>query len=74
MNDQETAEVRNALLLAGGAAFMVFGAGLIMAHPAIRRTVLANLIPLLPHLQEPVKAGVAGVLPDVERYLRLRAM
>jgi hypothetical protein len=74
VNDQENADVRNALLLAGGAALLVLGAGVIMAHPDIRRSVLASLAPLLPTLQEPTKAGVGAALPDVERYMRLRAM
>jgi hypothetical protein len=74
VSDQENADVRNALLLAGGAALLVLGAGLVMAHPAVRRSVLASLTPLLPNLQEPTTLGVGAALPDVERYLRLRAM
>jgi hypothetical protein len=74
MNNQENAEAANMVLAAGGLALMVFGAGLLMAHPVIRRTVMTTLGPLLPALQEPLRTGAAGVLPDVERYLKLRAM
>jgi hypothetical protein len=74
MNDHENSETRNTLLVAGGAALLVLGAGLIMAHPRVRQTVLASLAPLLPELQAPLQASVNKVLPDVERYLKLRAM
>jgi len=74
MSDHANSETRDTLFLAGGAALMIFGAGLIMAHPLVRRTVLASLQPLLPEIQGPLKAGVARVLPDVERYLKIRGM
>ncbi len=74
MNNTENAEVTNALLLAGGAALMVFGAGMLLAHPVVRKTVMASLTPLLPELQEPFRNGAAHVLPDIERYLKLRGM
>jgi hypothetical protein len=74
MNDHENLEARNTLLVAGGVALMVLGAGLVMAHPRVRQTVLASVTPLLPELQGPLKASVNKVLPDVERYLRLRSM
>jgi hypothetical protein len=74
VQDQENSDVRNALLLAGGAAMLVLGTGMVMAHPAIRRGVLASLLPLFPALQDPAKAGLGASLPDVQRYLRLRAM
>ena len=74
MSDTENEEMTKALLLAGGAALMVFGAGMLLAHPTVRKTVLASLTPLLPELQEPLKDGAARVLPDIERYLKLRGM
>ena len=55
---------RDTLYMLGGIAMIVFGAGLILANPSIRR-YMANL-------------GVGNVaqamLPDVERYFKLRAM
>lgn len=74
MHEKNNEEVQNALLLAGGAAFMVFGAGMLLAHPAVRKTVMASLAPLLPQLEEPLKNGAAHVLPDIERYLKLKGM
>jgi hypothetical protein len=73
MNNPEQSEVRDALLLAGGAALVVLGAGVLLAHPLLRRTLLGNVIPLLPD-QLGSEGGRTGVLTDVERYLKLRAM
>jgi hypothetical protein len=57
-NDKET------LYMLGGVALVVFGAGLILSNPAIRRYMsqigIGNL------------AQVA--MPDVQRYLKMRAM
>jgi hypothetical protein len=69
MQDNTNTEVRDAVLLAGGIALVVFGAGIILAHPAIRRTVLGSVAPL-----GSLGSGIGGVLPDVERYLKLKAM
>ncbi len=69
MQDNTNTEVRDAVLLAGGIALVVFGAGIILAHPAIRRTVLGSVAPL-----GSLGGSIGGVLPDVERYLKLKAM
>jgi hypothetical protein len=57
-NDKET------LFLLGGAALVVFGAGLMLSTPTIRRYLggmgIGNL--------------VQAAVPDFERYLKLRAM
>ena len=57
-NDKDT------LYMLGGVALMVFGAGLILSNPTIRRYMS--------------QAGVGNVatalIPDVERYFKLRAM
>jgi len=74
MHDEANSEVRNALLIAGGVALMAFGAGLILSHPSVRRTVMAGLSPLLPDVKDPMHTGLSGLLPDVERYMRIKAM
>jgi hypothetical protein len=55
---------RDTLYMLGGLAMMVFGAGLILTNPFVRRYTArlgtGNLL--------------SAALPDVERYLRLRAM
>ncbi len=55
---------RETMMLFGGLACMMFGAGLVLSNTAVRR-YLGN-----------VSVGdlVTGVVPDVERYLKLRAM
>jgi hypothetical protein len=73
MNSTENSEVRNTLLLAGGVALMVFGAGMLLASPIVRQVVLGGLTPLLPG-QDGAEEGLAGVIPDVQRYLKLKAM
>ena len=73
-NGKEEAEAREILYLSGGAALMILGAGLVMTHPALRRSAKAALAALMPEIEQPVKAGIRGVLPDVERYLRLKSM
>jgi hypothetical protein len=55
---------RDTLFMLSGIALMVFGAGLILSNPVaqkyLSRLGLSNL--------------AQGALPDIERYLRLRAM
>jgi hypothetical protein len=55
---------RDTLFMLSGIALMVFGAGLILSKPGAQRLLS--------------KVGVGnlgeGVLPDIERYLRLRSM
>jgi len=60
-NDNET---RDTLFLLGGAALVVFGAGLILSTPVIRKALggagIGNLI--------------GAAVPDLEKYMKLRAM
>jgi hypothetical protein len=55
---------RDTLLLLGGAAMVVFGAGLILSTPMMRRYLggvgLGNLF--------------EAAIPDFQRYMKLRAM
>jgi hypothetical protein len=57
-SDKET------LYMLGGVALVVFGTGLILSNPLVRRYMgqlgLGNF--------------ASGVLPDIDRYLKLRAM
>ena len=73
MNANESSETRDTLLVAGGLALMTFGAGMILANPVIRRTVLGSLTPLLSG-QNASSGALGGLFPDVERYLKLKAM
>lgn len=62
--DNNSAETRDFLFAVGGAALVIIGAGLIMAHPAVRKTLGGVGVPDL----------LQGAVPDLERYLKLRSM
>jgi len=55
---------KDTLYMLGGVALMIFGAGLILSNPVVRRYMgqlgMGNL--------------ANAALPDFERYLKLRAM
>ena len=63
-NGQDANESRDTLFLLGGAALVVFGAGLILSTPMVRRLLGG--------------AGIGNLLqaavPDIERYMKLRSM
>jgi hypothetical protein len=64
LGNNEAAETRDTLFLLGGVALVVFGTGLILSNPLVRRYLGgANLIGL-----------AQAAVPDVERYLRLKNM
>jgi hypothetical protein len=55
---------KDTLYMLGGVALVVFGAGLILSNPIIRR-----------YMGQLGIGNFAGnVLPDIERYFKLRAM
>jgi len=61
---RDSQESRDTLFLLGGAAMVVFGAGLILSTPMVRRFLGG------------VNAGslVQAAIPDFERYMKLRSM
>ena len=63
-NGQDANDSKDTLFLLGGAAMVVFGAGLILSTPMIRRYLGGSGIGNL----------VQAAIPDFERYLKLRAM
>lgn len=55
---------KETLYMLGGLALVVFGAGLILSNPTVRR-----------YMGEIGIGGLAqNIVPDVERYFKLRAM
>lgn len=65
------------VFLVAGVAFLVAGAGLILAHPGIRQQAREALGRVLPEgLLEPgnLAGGLATIVPDFERYMKLRSM
>ena len=63
-NGQDANEGRDTLFLLGGAAMVLFGAGLILSTPIIRRYLGGANIGTL----------VQAAVPDFERYMKLRSM
>jgi hypothetical protein len=59
-----TSDGKDTLFMLGGVALIVFGTGLILSNPFVRRYLS----------QLGVGNLAAGIMPDVERYLKLRAM
>jgi hypothetical protein len=57
-------ESRDTLFMMGGVALMIFGAGLILSNPLVRRYLG----------QTNIGGLLTAAIPDVERYLKLRAM
>jgi hypothetical protein len=57
-------EARDTLFMMGGVALVIFGAGLILSNPLVRRYLG----------QTNVGGLLSAAIPDVERYLALRAM
>ena len=55
---------KDTLYMLGGVALMIFGAGLILSNPVVRRYLGQLGMGNLAH----------AALPDFERYLKLRAM
>jgi hypothetical protein len=57
-------ETRDTLFLLGGLSLMLFGAGLVLTNPVVRKLIGgANLGKL-----------IQGAIPDLERYMKIRSM
>lgn len=74
MANSETEDSKDMLYLVGGFALLVAGAGLIMAHPEIRKQVRAGLGRVLPGVQDNLNMGLSTVVPDFQRYMKIRSM
>lgn len=68
------AENKDVIYLMGGLALMVLGAGLVMANPSVRRTVSSTLSGVLPDLRGKFLPDLTALGPDIDRYMKLRAM
>jgi hypothetical protein len=63
-HDARPSNERDTLIMLGGVALVVIGAGILLSNPAVRRYVE----------QSPLKNILGNLIPDVERYFKLRAM
>lgn len=64
LNGHDDNETRDTLFLLGGAAFIVFGAGLILSTPMVRKALGGAGLTSL----------IAGAMPDIQKYLKLKDM
>lgn len=74
MENDGSSGSKDMLYLVGGLALLVAGAGLIMAHPMVRQQVRANLDRVLPNIPGNLTSGLSTVVPDLQRYMKLRSM
>jgi hypothetical protein len=65
-HDQNGAESRDTLFMLSGVALVIFGAGLILSNPIVRRLMAQTGLNGLNLLQ--------AAVPDVEKYMKLRNM
>ncbi|MGB9181692.1 MAG: hypothetical protein WCB68_20850 [Pyrinomonadaceae bacterium] len=65
---------KDMLYIVGGLALLIAGAGLIMAHPTVRQQLRANLDRVMPELPQSLSGGLSTVVPDFQRYLKIRQM
>jgi hypothetical protein len=63
-SEPESNETRDTLFLLGGLSLILFGAGLVLTSPVVRKLLgQANLGSL-----------AQAAIPDLERYMKLRSM
>jgi hypothetical protein len=65
------------VFLVAGVGFLIVGAGLLLAHPAVRAQAREALGRVLPAgLLEPgnLAGGLSTIVPDIQRYMKLRSM
>lgn len=65
---------KDMLYIVGGLALLIAGAGLIMAHPTVRQQLRDGLSRALPGIPDNLTGGLSTVVPDVQRYLKIRSM
>ena len=65
-NGYDAAEARDTMMMMAGVSLVIFGAGLILSNPIVRKLM--------------GQAGVSGLnllsaaVPDIEKYMKLRNM
>ena len=74
METNGSGDSKDLLYLVGGLALLIAGAGLILSHPQVQRQVRNGLDRFMPGLPDNFAGGLATVVPDFQRYLKLRSM
>ena len=74
MANNGSGDSKDMLYLVGGLALLVAGAGLILSHPVVKRQVREGLDRFVPGIPGNLGGGLSTLVPDVQRYLKLRSM
>ena len=70
----DTYAQKETLFLFGGVALSIMGAGLILSIPEIRKVIEKQVKEMKSEGAEGMSAKLGGLLPDVQRYMRIRNM
>lgn len=70
----EGQQPQDIMRLAGGLALITLGAGLILSFPKIRELIHSGVEAAAKDTEGKIPASVKGILPDLERYLRIKSM
>lgn len=62
--DSNSNETRDTLFLLGGLSLMLFGAGLVITSPVVRKLIGSSN----------VGGMLQAAIPDLERYMKMRSM
>lgn len=74
MENNDAGDSKDMLYLVGGLALLIAGAGLILAHPQVRQQVRNGLDRIVPGIPNNLAGTLATVVPDFQRYMKLRSM
>lgn len=70
----EEQEPKDIMRLAGGLALITLGAGMILSFPKIRKLLHSSVEAATKDSEGNPLPAAKGVLPDLERYLKIRSM
>ena len=70
----DTYAQKETLFLFGGVALSIMGAGLILSIPEIRKVIQKQVKEMKSEGTEGISEKLGGLLPDVQRYMKMRAM
>lgn len=74
METNSSGDSKDMLYLVGGLALLIAGAGLILSHPQVQKTVRGALDRIVPGIPDNLTGTLATVVPDFQRYMKLRSM
>lgn len=72
--DHQASDQKELMYLAGGLALVIFGTGVMMSNPAVRRFLLGGIGATLTDKDGKLPKSVKKMLPDIERYLKMSSM